>query len=52
MSEAFGGWVLDHHALAAWGRVEPYAQSLVWSAMEVGMAVAVPVGALWHGPDQ
>jgi hypothetical protein len=46
VSEAFGGWVLDHHALAAWARVEPYAQSLVWSAMEVGMAVAVPVAAL------
>ncbi|MDQ2789403.1 MAG: hypothetical protein DLM60_12710 [Pseudonocardiales bacterium] len=46
MSQAFGGWVLDHHALAAWARVEPYAQSLVWSAMEVGMAVAVPVAAL------
>ena len=46
MSDAFGGWVLDHHALAAWARVEPYAQSLVWSAMEVGMAVVVPVAAL------
>ncbi len=46
MSDAFGGWVLDHHAIAAWARVEPYAQSLVWSAMEVGMAVAVPVAAL------
>ena len=46
MSQAFGGWVLDHHALASWARVEPYAQSLVWSAMEVGMAVAVPVAAL------
>ena len=46
MNQAFGGWVLDHHALAAWARVEPYAQSLVWSAMEVGMAVAVPVAAL------
>ena len=46
MSQAFGGWVLDHHALAACARVEPYAQSLVWSAMEVGMAVAVPVAAL------
>ena len=46
MNQAFGGWVLDHHALAAWARVEPYAQSLVWSAMEVGMAVAVPIAAL------
>ncbi|HEY6425481.1 MAG TPA: hypothetical protein VIY28_20015 [Pseudonocardiaceae bacterium] len=46
MSQAFGGWVLDHHALAAWARVEPYAQSLVWAAMEVGMAVVVPVAAL------
>jgi hypothetical protein len=46
VSQAFGGWVLDHHALTAWARVEPYAQSLVWSAMEVGMAVAVPVAAL------
>jgi hypothetical protein len=46
VSQAFGGWVLDHHALAAWARVEPYAQSLVWSAMEVGMAVVVPVAAL------
>ncbi|MGH4019043.1 MAG: hypothetical protein ACRDT0_07355 [Pseudonocardiaceae bacterium] len=46
MSQAFGGWVLDHHAVAAWARVEPYAQSLVWSAMEVGMAVAVPVATL------
>lgn len=46
MSQAFGGWVLDHHALAVWARVEPYAQSLVWSAMEVGMAVVVPVAAL------
>lgn len=46
MSQAFGGWVLDHHALAAWARVEPYAQSLVWSAMEVGMAVVVPIAAL------
>lgn len=46
VSQAFGGWVLDHHALASWARVEPYAQSLVWSAMEVGMAVAVPVAAL------
>jgi hypothetical protein len=46
VSQAFGGWVLDHHALASWARVEPYAQSLVWSAMEVGIAVAVPVAAL------
>jgi len=46
MSQAFGGWVLDHLAVAAWARVEPYAQSLVWSAMEVGMAVAVPVATL------
>ena len=46
VNQAFGGWVLDHHALASWARVEPYAQSLVWSAMEVGMAVAVPVAAL------
>lgn len=46
MSQAFGGWVLDHHALAAWARVEPYAQSLVWSAMEVGMTIAIPVAAL------
>jgi hypothetical protein len=46
VSQAFGGWVLDHHAIAAWARVEPYAQSLVWSAMEVGMVVAVPVAAL------
>ncbi|MGH3933606.1 MAG: hypothetical protein ACRDS1_01250 [Pseudonocardiaceae bacterium] len=46
MSQAFGGWVLDHHAITAWTRVEPYAQSLVWSAMEVGMAVAVPVATL------
>ncbi len=46
VSQAFGGWVLDHHAITAWARVEPYAQSLVWSAMEVGMAVAVPVAAL------
>jgi hypothetical protein len=46
VSQAFGGWVLDHHALASWARVEPYAQSLVWSAMEVGMSVAVPVAAL------
>ncbi len=46
MSQAFGGWVLDHHALSAWARLEPYVQSLVWSAMEVGMAVAVPVAAL------
>jgi hypothetical protein len=38
--------VLDHHAVAAWARVEPYAQDLVWFAMEVGMAVAVPVVAL------
>jgi hypothetical protein len=46
VTQAFGGWVLDHHALAAWARVEPYAQALVWSAMEVGMAVAVPIAAL------
>jgi|SRR2546421_9293397 len=46
VSQAFGGWVLDHHAVASWARVEPYAQAVVWSAMEVGMAVAVPVGAL------
>ena len=46
MNQAFGGWVLDHHALASWARVEPYAQAVVWSAMEVGMAVAVPVAAL------
>lgn len=46
MSQAFGGWVLDHHALAAWARAEPYAQSLVWAAMEVGMAIAVPAAAL------
>jgi hypothetical protein len=44
--QAFGGWVLDHHAIAAWARVEPYAQALVWSAMEMGMAVAVPMAAL------
>ena len=46
MSSAFGGWVLDHHAVAAWARVEPYAQALVWSAMEVGMTVAVPAAVL------
>ena len=46
MNQAFGGWVLDHHAVASWARVEPYAQAVVWSAMEVGMAVAVPVAAL------
>lgn len=46
MSQAFGGWVFDHHALASWSRAEPYAQALVWSAMEVGMAVVVPVAVL------
>lgn len=46
MSGAFGGWVLDHHSVAAWARVEPYAQALVWSAMEVGMTVVVPAAAL------
>lgn len=46
MTSAFGGWVLDHHAVAAWARVEPYAQALVWSAMEVGMTVAVPAAVL------
>jgi len=46
VSSAFGGWVLDHHAIAAWARVEPYAQALVWSAMEVGMTVAVPAAVL------
>ena len=46
VNQAFGGWVLDHHAVASWARVEPYAQAVVWSAMEVGMAVAVPVAAL------
>lgn len=48
MTAAFGGWVLDHHAVAAWARVEPYPQSLVWSAMEVGMSVAIPVAVLPH----
>lgn len=48
MTQAFGGWVLDHHALASWARVEPYAQAVVWSAMEVGMTVAVPAAALPH----
>ncbi|MGH3929507.1 MAG: hypothetical protein ACRDTF_05965 [Pseudonocardiaceae bacterium] len=43
---AFGGWVLDHHAVAAWARVQPYAQALVWSAMEVGMSVVVPAAVL------
>ncbi len=46
MSQAFGGWVLDHRAIVAWARVEPYAQAVVWSAMEIGMAVVVPVAAL------
>jgi hypothetical protein len=46
VTDAFGGWVLDHHAIAAWARVEPYAQALVWSAMEVGMTVAVPAAVL------
>lgn len=46
MSGAFGGWVLDHHAVAAWARIEPYAQALVWSAMEVGMTIVVPAAAL------
>jgi hypothetical protein len=46
VTSAFGGWVLDHHAVAAWARVEPYAQALVWSAMEVGMTVAVPAAVL------
>lgn len=46
MSQALGGRVLDHHALVAWARVEPYAQALVWSAMEIGMAVVVPIAAL------
>jgi hypothetical protein len=49
VSQAFGGWVLGHHALASCARVEPYAQSLVWSAMEVGMAVAVPGGGIASG---
>jgi hypothetical protein len=43
---AFGGWVLDHHAVAAWARTQPYAQALVWSAMEVGMTVVVPATVL------
>jgi hypothetical protein len=46
VSQAFGGWVFDHHALASWSWAEPYAQALVWSAMEVGMAVVVPVAVL------
>jgi hypothetical protein len=46
VSGAFGGWVLDHHAVAAWARVQPYAQALVWSAMEVGMTVVVPAAVL------
>lgn len=46
VSEAIGGRVLDQHALVAWARVEPYAQALVWAAMEVGMTVAIPVAAL------
>lgn len=46
MTQAFGGLVLDHHAVAAWTRREPYAQAIVWSAMEIGMVVAVPVAAL------
>ena len=46
MTAAFGGWVLDHHAVAAWARVQPYAQALVWSAMEVGMTVVVPAAVL------
>lgn len=46
MSGAFGGWVLDHHAVSAWARVQPYAQALVWSAMEVGMTVVVPAAVL------
>lgn len=46
MSAAFGGWVFDHHAVAAWARIQPYAQALVWSAMEVGMTVVVPATVL------
>lgn len=46
MTGAFGGWVLDHHAVAAWARVQPYAQALVWSAMEVGMTVVIPAAVL------
>lgn len=38
--------MLDHHAVAAWARVQPYAQALVWSAMEVGMTVVVPAAVL------
>ena len=41
MSQAFGGWVLDHHALTAWARLEPYAQSLVWSAMDASDALTL-----------
>lgn len=46
MTTAFGGWVLDQHAVAAWARTEPYPQSLVWSAMHMGMGIAVPVATL------
>jgi hypothetical protein len=46
VSGTFGGWVLDHHAVAAWARVQPYAQALVWSAMEIGMTVVVPAAVL------
>lgn len=46
MSDAFGRWVLDHHAVAAWARVQPYVQALVWSAMEVGMTVVIPAAVL------
>lgn len=55
MTVAFGGWVLEHHAVAAWARVQPYAQALVRSAMEVGMTVVVPAAltldALTFFPD-
>lgn len=40
------GWVLDVPAITRFARVDPYAQAVVWAAVEQGSTLLVPATAL------
>jgi hypothetical protein len=40
------GWVLDTPAITRFAHVDPYAQAVVWAAVEQGATLLVPATAL------
>lgn len=40
------GWVLDVAAITRFARVDPYAQAVVWAAVEQGSTLLIPATAL------